>query len=506
MDVTYLDIVRQKFLGKSPNWYKLLILIFLIINPVFYLYISSYVAAWFLVIEFIFTLSMSLKCYPLLPGGLLSLEAIMIGMSSSARVKIELYNNIEVLLLLIFMVSAIFFIKKLLLFCFTKLILRIDSKTKLAVVFCLISSLLSAFIDALTVLAVIITVFVTLYKQCKQIMIDDHQSLLTTKKAALKQFRSFLRSLVMHAGIGTALGGIMTMIGEPQNLIIAHSAEWNFVEFILRMLPISISVFIAGICTVFILEHFKLFGYGATIPTEINKLLKNIYKNSEMGIQDKIELIIQGLIIIWLLISLIFQFSEAGLIGLSIIIISTSFLGITDEQDISRAFTEALPFASLLIVFCAITAVIFDQKIFVPIINFILHFDSDNQLKWLFIFNGFLSSIADNVFIGTVYISELKHAFEKELINHHQFELLAIVVNVGTNIPSIATPNGQASFLFLLTSNLSSLINLSYKRMVMMALPFSLILSAVAYCCIKFFLSSYTNFLINSGLIISHNY
>ncbi len=25
----------------------------------------------------------------------------------------------------------------------------------------------------------------------------------------------------MHAGIGSALGGVMTMVGEPQNLIIA---------------------------------------------------------------------------------------------------------------------------------------------------------------------------------------------------------------------------------------------------------------------------------------------
>ena len=28
-------------------------------------------------------------------------------------------------------------------------------------------------------------------------------------------------------------------------------------------------------------------------------------------------------------------------------------------------------------------------------------------------------------------------------------------INTGTNIPSVATPNGQAAFLFLLTSSLS---------------------------------------------------
>lgn len=36
---------------------------------------------------------------------------------------------------------------------------------------------------------------------------------------------------MMHAGVGTALGGVMTVVGEPQNLIIAEQANgtlWNF--------------------------------------------------------------------------------------------------------------------------------------------------------------------------------------------------------------------------------------------------------------------------------------
>nr|WP_114139321.1 hypothetical protein [Escherichia coli] len=33
-------------------------------------------------------------------------------------------------------------------------------------------------------------------------------------KVVLEQFRGFLRSLMMHAGVGTALGGVMTMVGR----------------------------------------------------------------------------------------------------------------------------------------------------------------------------------------------------------------------------------------------------------------------------------------------------
>ena len=56
--------------------------------------------------------------------------------------------------------------------------------------------------------------------------------------------------------------------------------------------------------------------------------------------------------------------------------------------------------------------------------------------------------------------------------HREQFEALAVAINTGTNIPSVATPNGQAAFLFLLTSALAPLIRLGYVRMVWMALPY----------------------------------
>lgn len=72
-----------------------------------------------------------------------------------------------------------------------------------------------------------------------------------------------------------------------------------------------------------------------------------------------------------------------------------------------------------------------------------------------------------------MYINEVKAALEHGTIGLPQFELLAVAINTGTNLPSVATPNGQAAFLFLLTSALAPLICLSYGRMVWMALPYS---------------------------------
>ena len=35
----------------------------------------------------------------------------------------------------------------------------------------------------------------------------------------------------MHGAVGTALGGVCTLVGEPQNLLIATVAGWEFMEF-----------------------------------------------------------------------------------------------------------------------------------------------------------------------------------------------------------------------------------------------------------------------------------
>ena len=56
------------------------------------------------------------------------------------------------------------------------------------------------------------------------------------------------------------------------------------------------------------------------------------------------------------------------------------------------------------------------------------------------------------------------------------------------NIPSVATPNGQAAFLFLLTSALAPVIRLSYGRMVLLALPYTITMSLAGLAATYLFL------------------
>ena len=71
---------------------------------------------------------MALKCYPLQPGGLLAIEALILGLTSTDTVYYEIQQNLKVILLLIFMVAGIYFMKNLMLTIFTKLLLELDLK------------------------------------------------------------------------------------------------------------------------------------------------------------------------------------------------------------------------------------------------------------------------------------------------------------------------------------------------------------------------------------------
>ncbi|NTS77005.1 sodium/proton antiporter NhaB [Catenovulum sp. SM1970] len=507
--------IYNNFLGHSPDWYKKAIIAFLILNPIIFS-IDPYIAGWLLVLEFIFTLAMALKCYPLQPGGLLALEAVAIGMTSPYTVMHEIEVNIEVVLLLVFMVAGIFFMKDLLLFAFTKLLTRIRSKIVLSLSFTFSAAVLSAFLDALTVIAVIISVAVGFYTIYHKVASgkgfnDDHdhgtdEHLCHVSREDLDKFRAFLRNLLMHAGVGTALGGVMTMVGEPQNLIIADKASWGFLEFALRMAPVTIPVFFFGLLTTFLVEKTKTFSYGSELPDSVYKILCDYDKEQDRkrNIRDNAKLAIQAVIAVWLVVALAMHLASVGLIGLSIIILATSFCGITEEHALGKAFEEALPFTALLCVFFAIVAVIIDQALFIPVIQWVLSFEGDVQLTMFFIANGLLSMVSDNVFVGSVYITEVRHALDMGQITRDQFDLLAVSINTGTNLPSVATPNGQAAFLFLLTSAIAPLVRLSYGRMVIMALPYTIVLTIVGLLTTWFLLPDMTQSMYDAGLIHHH--
>lgn len=498
---TYGRTILSNFLGSSPDWYKKTIVGFLLLNPVLFFFVDPFFAGWVLIAEFIFTLAMALKCYPLQPGGLLAFEAVAIGMCSTEAVYEEAYTNFPVILLLIFMVAGISFLKEMLLFSFTKILLGVRSKIALSLLFAIMAAVLSAFLDALTVTAVVIAVasgFFSVYHKVASGFrsdkenhdVGDDLSILENSRADLEQFRAFLRNIMMHAAIGTALGGVCTIVGEPQNLLIGHIMDWDFAEFFIRVAPVSMVVLVVGLSTTFLVEKFHIAGYGAKLPDNVRDILQRYddEQTAKMTRSNVVNLWIQALVAVFLVICLAFHLAEVGIIGLAVIVLATAFTGITDEHRLGHAFQEALPFTALLVVFFTVVAVIHHLHLFSPVVDYVLALEGSTQLSAFYIANGVLSMVSDNVFVATVYITEVQAAFEAGRIGAEQFNLLAVAINTGTNIPSIATPNGQAAFLFLLTSAVAPLIRLSYGRMVILALPYTITMSTAGLLATMFLL------------------
>ena len=500
MTSTLSQAFARNFLGDAPGWYKLTIVGFLVLNPLLLIAFGPVVTGWVLLAEFIFTLAMALRCYPLQPGGLLAIQSVLIGLTTAEGVYNEVSLAFPVVLLLIFMVAGIYFLRDLLLYAFTWLLLKVRSSSMLAVLFCGVAALLSAFLDALTVVAVAITVGVGFYEVYHRVASGkrhdaSHDASQDTGVHALhrdnlEQFRAFLRGLMMHAAVGTAIGGVMTLVGEPQNLLIGEQAGWNFGQFFFAVAPVSAPVAVAGLTTCWLLDRFQLFGYGAKLPAAVRAVLRDYSEHlaGKATVRDRQVLIVQAIVALILVFGLAFHVAEVGLIGLVVIILATSFTGIVEEHRIGKAFESALPFTALLVVFFVIVAGIHDQHLFEPVIGGVLALEGRAQAAALYLATGVLSAISDNVFVASIYITEIKSAFLQGAMTREQFDVAAVAINTGTNIPSVATPNGQAAFLFLLTSTLAPLIRLGYLRMVWMALPYFVVMTSVGLAAVVYLL------------------
>ena len=546
-------LLQAHFLGQSPVWYKITIISFLILNPVLYCF-NPFVAGWAVLVQFIFTLACALKCYPLQPGGLIAIEALLIGLASPKTVYNEVLANIPTVLLLIFMVSAIFFIKDILFIAMTKLFLSIRKKVTLSLVFCLICASLSAFLDALTLVAIAIAVCFNFYAIYHRV--EGNRG----NEKEMEEFRGCLRNFIIHGTVGTIIGGTMTIVGEPNNMMIGTKMGWHFIEFITHCAVISVPAALAGFAVCFSLEFFKCPGFRYQMPERARELILKDYnkKIREMTAHNFYVYVVQIIVFFLLVLALAFHVAEVGLIGIGLIVIVTALTGQTKEHDLGVAFTNAMPFAALIVVFFSILGVVHEQHLVSPLAQWVFdNFTGKAQHMALYFMNGTLSFTSDNVFVATVFITEVENTYvcgiitqmigeietafadgtlmqcfaaihesqsaynsevitqfihrmdaafadgtlnqefietmkagyaDKMVMSREDYEKLAVVVNMGTNIPAMATPNGHAALLFLLTSSLAPVLDLSYYRMFILALPYTIAMTLTGALAIYFFL------------------
>lgn len=485
------QLIAKTFLGHAPVWYKQLVVGFLAGNVAIYLMVGPMVTGWVILAEFIVTLAFSLKCYPLQPGGLLALQTVFLGLTDTQAVLKEVEHGLPVLLLVIFMVAGVNFLRQVMFRAINHVLLGIRSRIALNFTTLVVVAIHSAFFDALTILAVLVAVITGFYEVYHRVVstagyhgdpdpFDQHVD--EIHREDLDAFRAFLRGLIMHGAIGTAIGGVCTLVGEPENIIVGTEMGWDFMQFLRQVSPATLPTLLAGFLTCLVIEKTRSFGYGADLPASVRCILeeedrKHLAKGTA---RDRLVILIQAIVGLLMVSAIALHLAEIFLIGLAVIILVSAFSGEIEEHRIAHAFLPGLPFAALLIVFYVIVAVINQQAMFKPVIAWVMTLAPQTQIFAIFVTNGMLSAISDNVFVAAIYMAELRRAFDGGLISQQLFDAQAVAVVVGTGIPSMATPNGQAAFLFLLTSQLAPLIRLGYGRMIWMALPYTLVCTLVA--------------------------
>lgn len=490
-DAGVFHVIAQSFLGHAPNWYKSAVAAALLLNVVALATIGPLATGWLVLAEFIFTLAMALRCFPLQPGGLLALEAIALGLTDTHAVYEEVVRGLPALLLVIFMVAGVHFLRGMLFRLIGHILLGIRSRIALNMTMLVVVSLCSAFLDALTIIAVLVAVSTGFYEIYHRAVStrsyrDDpdltdefvHQH----RRHELEEFRAVLRGLLMHGAIGSAIGGVCTLVGEPENIVVGSVAGWTFMDFAVKVSPATVPTLVAGLVCCWLVERFRRFGYGAALPEGVRAILLEDDRRARAArsLRDRLLLSTEALVAALMIAALALHIAEIGLIGLAVIILVSAVSGVTDEHHLAQAFMPGLPFASLLVVFYVIVAMIGSLRMFDPVIQAVLAFEPRLQVFMIFVTNGALSAISDNVFVAAIYMKELRAALDAGLTTRELFDAQSVAVVVGTGIPSMATPNGQAAFLYLLTSAIAPLIRLGYGRMIWMAMPYAIVTTIVA--------------------------
>lgn len=481
----------EMFLGRTPKWYKQAVLAALALNVVFYFVLGPLVTSWIILAEFIGTLAMALKCFPLQPGGLLALQIIILQLTDTHLFYEEVEKGLPVILLVIFMVAGVNFLRDMLFHLINKLVLGIKSRMIMNFSTIVAVSFMSAFLDALTILAILVAIATGFYDVYEKVASkvgyhddpdpdDGHIDAL--HREDLDNFRAFLRGLLMHGAIGTAIGGVTTLVGEPENIVIGTAAGWDFVTFFLMTYEATIPTLLVGWGTCLIIEKMRWFGYGQELPVNVRQIL---YEEDQRNLNsatdgDRLKMVLQAVVAVLMIAALSMHLAEIGLIGLGVIVLATSVTGVVDEHRLAEAFAPGLPFASLLIVFYAIVAMIESQHMFTPVMEWVLQMDEQQQVFMIFLTNGFLSAISDNVFVATIYMDLITPLKDSGQISQALYEAQSAAVVMGTGIPSMSTPNGQAAFLFLLMSGIAPRIRLGYGTMIYMAFPYFVVCTLIS--------------------------
>ena len=231
------------------------------------------------------------------------------------------------------MVAAIYFLREMLVYTFTKLLVRVQSRSLLAFLFVATGAILSVFLDAFTVLAVIITVaggFYAVYHRVASGKSDQeevhdastdgqigdlHRSDLDAFGAQCRSSSMICRSRITTiGGFGDAGGGEPDSSAEASGLgnrSTSPARWWSVITAGNRPTGRRRRA-----------QRFAWFGYGSPVPPAVRQVLLDFERRESARMTPRHKHVIvsvQVIVAILLVIALAFHVAEIGVIGLAII-------------------------------------------------------------------------------------------------------------------------------------------------------------------------------------------
>ncbi|MHA2109372.1 MAG: SLC13 family permease [Candidatus Hodarchaeales archaeon] len=302
-----------------------------------------------------------------------------------------------------------------------------DNQYKLLIAFSLLTMVFSAFLDAY--MAILLMGSITIVG-CEALNINP-------------------KPFILAEAIFSNLGGTMTRIASPPNLIIGGHFDIDFVSFLLLTAPF---VLISAAFTIII----WMFLFRKDLSKGISKLSYNevLLIDERTVIQDpkgfKIAIIVMTLTIIGFAITSFLPFEiELGYVAMAGGFLMVGLVGTDVEKSLEKVEWPVVFFLIGLLIIVGIAEKAQLLEILILPIESLFHIDplfGVISLQWI---SAFASSILDNVPVASI----MTVVMDSLLLDNPElsFNTLLTTVVIGTNLGGNITPIGSASSVQAIT-------------------------------------------------------
>ncbi len=477
---------------------KFLMLMVVLNVPLRFMLPEVFFSLLFLV-TFVVLLILTEKALPSLTTGILVVEMILLGFVNPEIINHEIVNAKTAIFMLMTVVPFMMMLEKVITEFFIRVLLLSSGTVVVGLSMCLLNGGISAFADAVTVIA--IGIIVAKGIRSKILKMD-------VSKEDFTKVEANLRSNLMSTGIGATIFGILLIPAEPYNPIAALAALLEFWEFFWLCLPVFLTTLVVGLGTLAYCQKFQKFGYGTKMPKYIWDNLKKTVKEEKWTSRYKYTVLIEGISFVGFIVMLFLDKWGEGTIYMAALI-SIVFVmcmkgadyvkhkhgnndtdsDVTPEKHeyLSEHFGHIMAFVIFIMIclFGQVANLVQHKTFEYPVEEYAIKKFEGNpaaQATAFGVATAGMTAVSENMFTVTLFKNLLNSAVVKGLITVDDndpiklmrlYRLFMACIVCGATLMSIWLYIGSAPLLFMAMNSFVKSIGLTPKVLLKMCLPFA---------------------------------